>query len=275
MRQQPPRYIDSICPSHVCKLSKAIYGLKQAPRSWNNALKATLQAWGFVNSQADTSLFRLRTGTSILLLLVYVDDVILTRNDTQLADKIVHLLDTTFALKDLGQLNYFLGLQVHYLPSGILLNQKKYIADLLHKLNWSGLNPALSPSIMGKKLTLTDGVPLPDPFTYRSTIGALQYLTHTRPDISYIVNHLSQFLKAPTDVHWLAVKRVLCYLVGTSRHGLLIQQSSGLDITTFSDADCACPSRHTVYSLVILSFHGPPKSKLWLLDQALSLSIGP
>lgn len=132
-----------------------------------------------------------------------------TGSDVKLINRLVAALDKNFALKDLGLLNYFLGIQVHYLPSGILLNQQKYVDDLLSKLQVGDMKPAPSPSALGQKLSLLSGSPLEDPFMYRSVIGALQYLTHTRPDITYIVNHLSQFLKAPTDDHWRAVKRVL------------------------------------------------------------------
>lgn len=135
-----------------------------------------------------------------------MDDVIITSRDTLLIDQLVHILDTTFALKDLGKLHYFLGIQVNYLPSSILLNQQKYVTDLLHKLDWSGLTPSASPCAVGRRLSLSDGTSLADPFLYRSLFGALQYLTNTRPDIAFIVNHLSQFLQCPTDAHWSAVK---------------------------------------------------------------------
>lgn len=85
--------------------------------------------------------------------------------------------------------------------------------DLLVKLNWTGLNSAPSPCVLGRRLSLNQGTALADSFTYRSTIGALQYLTYTRPDISFILNHLSQFLQRPTDLHWLSVKQVMRYLI--------------------------------------------------------------
>lgn len=143
--------------------------------------------------------------------MVYVDDVIITGNNDSLIDKFVSMLDTTFALKDLGILHYFLGLQVHYLPSGILLNQEKYVTDLLSKLNWTGLKPTVSPCAVGRRLSINEGVPLADSFLYRSTIGALQYLTHTRPDIAFIVNHLSQFLQRPYG--YSLVRGKTCYAV--------------------------------------------------------------
>ncbi|KAL4028032.1 hypothetical protein IC575_011224 [Cucumis melo] len=96
-----------------------------------------------------------------------------------------------------------------------------YVEDLLYKLQLTDLKPAPSPSVLGKHLSLGEGTPLADPLIYRSTIGVLQYLTNTRPDISYIVNHLSQFLQKPIDHHWQAVKRILRYISGTKNYGLL------------------------------------------------------
>lgn len=237
--QQPPGYEDPTHPSFVCKLSKAIYGLKQAPRAWNHTLKDALVSWGFQISQSNSSLYVLRRGQSLLLMLIYVDDVILTGNDGGLISEMIHLFESRFALKDLGPLSYFLGIKVNYLPSGIILTQSQYIEDLLHKVQLEHLSTAPTPSVLGKSLSLTDGTPLADPFLYRSTIGALQYLTNTRPDIAFIVNHLSQFLQKPTDVHWQAVKRVLRYLVGTKYHGLHISPGDHLNLIGFTDADWA------------------------------------
>lgn len=111
--------------------------------------------------------------------------------------------------------------------------------DLLHKLQLSNLKPAPTPSVVGTKLSLNDGKSLEDPFVYRSTIGALQYLTHTRPDIAYTVNTLSQFLKSPTDIHWQAVKRALRYIHGTRHYGIYFQQGSQSNISAYSDANWA------------------------------------
>lgn len=234
---QPPDFVNTQFPTHICKLQKAIYGLKQAPRAWNHTLKNALLQRGFKNSSADTSLYIYNHGCSTILLLVYVDDVILTGNDSKLLTQLISDLDSQFALKDLGNLSYFLGIQAALLPSSLLLHQAKYVDDLLTKLDMLHLKPAPSPTVLGRHLSISDGTPLSNPFIFRSTIGALQYHTHTRLDISYIVNHLSQFLQQPTDIHWQAVKRVLRYLSGTKYMGIFIQPSKDLSITTFSDAD--------------------------------------
>ncbi|XP_038882382.1 uncharacterized mitochondrial protein AtMg00810-like [Benincasa hispida] len=134
--------------------------------------------------------------------LLYVDDIIITGTNPRVISKLVTTLDSKFAVKDLGQLHYFLEVQLHTVLDGVLLKQEKYVKDLLHHLDLGDLKPAPSPSVLNNQLSISDGTPLDNPYIYRSTIGALQYLTTTRLDITYAVNHLSQYLKKPTDVHW-------------------------------------------------------------------------
>ncbi|KAA0054331.1 hypothetical protein IC582_028809 [Cucumis melo] len=204
---QPPGYVNPSYPNYICKLNKVIYRLKQASRAWNVTQTQALLNWGFINSRSDSFLFIFWHHVSVILLLVYVDDVIVTGNNNSLVQDLITSLDKQFALKDLGCLSYFLGFQVNYLDFGFVLNQEKYVTDLLHKLQLHDLKPTPSSNVVGKHLSALDGTPFTDPFIYRSTIGAgaVQYLTHTRPNIAYIVNHLSQFLQRPTDIHWQAV----------------------------------------------------------------------
>ena len=114
---QPLEYVNSSFPDYICKLNKAIYGLKQAPKAWNATLSQALLKWGFVNSHSDSSLFMFRQQTSVILLLVYVDDVILTGNNNSLIQDLITSLDKQFALKDFGCLCYFFGFQINYLDS--------------------------------------------------------------------------------------------------------------------------------------------------------------
>lgn len=172
--------------------------------------------------------------------LIYVDDILVTGNEPNVIDQFVANLNDEFALKDLGELSYFLGIEVHRDDTGFHLSQKKYILDLLDRLDMMHIKPCHTPAVTGKYLSANKGEPLPNPTTYRSAIGGLQYLTNTRPDISYIVNKLSQFLQFPTTIHWQAVKRVLRYLKGTLSHGLSILKSNTLQIIAFSDVDWAC-----------------------------------
>ncbi|XP_062075781.1 uncharacterized mitochondrial protein AtMg00810-like [Humulus lupulus] len=238
--EQPQGFIDQDKPDFVCKLSKSLYVLKQAPRAWFDSLKATLLRWKFQNSKADSSLFFYKTPQVVILVLIYVDDIIVTGNSSSDLKKFTTRLNDHFALKDLGPLSFFLGIEVHRDDTGIYLNQARYIKELLIKTGMKHLKPCSTPMIVGKMLSKSDGEPLDNPTAYRSVIGGLQYLTHTRPDLSFAINKLSQFLQVPTTAHWSAMKRVLRYLKGTLHHGLHIKYSEKLPLTGYSDADWAC-----------------------------------
>ncbi|RVW92402.1 Retrovirus-related Pol polyprotein from transposon RE1 [Vitis vinifera] len=202
---QPPGFIDRDHPHHVYKLRKAIYGLKQAPRAWYHELRQFLLQFGFINSIADTSLFIFNNHGTILYLLVYVDDIIITGNNVEAAQTFIQQLSQRFSLKDLGPLTYFLGVEVTSHTNGIFLSQRKYIADLLNRTHMTEAKPAPTPLATSPILTLQSGTPLSDPTEYRTVVGSLQYLSLTRPDIAYTVNKLSQFMHQPTSDHWNAV----------------------------------------------------------------------
>jgi histone deacetylase 1/2 len=147
-------------------------------------------------------------------------------------------------VKDLGHLNFFLDIEVKSTSDGIVLAQKKYISDLLTRTNMLQAKGVSTPMVTTEKLSRFDGELLSpaDATRYRSVVGALQYLTLTRPDISFSVNKVCQFLATPTEVHWTAVKRILRYLKQTHSFGLLLQKSSSLLLSGFADADWAwCP----------------------------------
>ncbi|KAL5764857.1 hypothetical protein ACOSQ2_017451 [Xanthoceras sorbifolium] len=216
--EQPTGFVDQQHPSFVCKLHKALYGLKQAPRAWFSKLRGALLGWGFINSRSDVSLFHKTVGSHLLLLLVYVDDILITGSNSALIHKLISDLNSTFALKTLGSVNYFLGFEALRNSSGLLLTQTKYVTDLLNKTNMLSSKPCATPISFGIKLSLHDGELFSDPFLYRS---------------------LSQFLKTPTIVHWQACKRVLRYLKGTTSYGLLFKPSSSLQLEAFCDADWA------------------------------------
>lgn len=162
----------------------------------------------------------------MVILLVYVDDILLTGSDHTLVQKLLKLLSTQFAMKDLGDLHYFLGIQVVRLPSGLLLSQHKYVLDLLRKFHLHTVKPVRTPIASRVTLSLLDGELLADPTDYRSMVGALQYLTMTRPDIAYAVHLVSQFMHAPRTTHLHAVKRIFRYLQGTADHGLMLHSQS-------------------------------------------------
>ena len=128
---------------------------------------------GFTASVADPSLFVLQTSQALVILLLYVDDIVITGTDSSLIQSLIQQLHTMFELKDLGQLSYFLGLELHHSSKGLFFNQSKYITDILKKHNMLDCKPCSIPCASSTKLTRDDGTPLDDPSVYRSLVGSL------------------------------------------------------------------------------------------------------
>ncbi|KAJ0727195.1 putative RNA-directed DNA polymerase [Helianthus annuus] len=240
--RQPQGFVDPSKPHHVCLLHKSLYGLKQAPRAWFHRLStalqqlgSALQQLGFHGSKTDPSLFILNSRGTIIYVLVYVDDIIITGNNNQAVDHIIQSLSSSFAVKDLGSLHYFLGIEVIRHGLDLILSQKKYIWDTLQRSGLSDCKPVNSPMSTSQVLMPDDSPLMPDPTKYRQVVGALQYATLTRPDIAFSVNKVCQFMHAPTENHWTAVKRILRYLKGTTDLGLRIRHDSGSILHAFTD----------------------------------------
>ncbi|KAM2925447.1 hypothetical protein FF1_042962 [Malus domestica] len=233
--QQPPGFIDPLFLDHVCKLRKLLYGLKQAPRAWFDKLFQALHALGFTQSSSDASLFVLN-GPQLVIVLVYVDDILVTGPNSTLCHQFIQQLSDRFPVKDLGPLHYFLGLEVQRSSHGIFLHQTKYLLDLLQRTNMEGAKPCCTP--LGSQKLDHSGSLLSNPTEYRSLVGGLQYLTWTRPDIAFAVNQLCQFMHAPRDQHFQAAKRVLRFLKGSFSQGLWFTKGS-VALSAYSDADWA------------------------------------
>ncbi|KAJ9538525.1 hypothetical protein OSB04_031258 [Centaurea solstitialis] len=227
----------SLPSGHVCRLRKALYGLKQAPRAWFEKFSNTVLSLGFSASNYDSGLFTRTTAAGSILLLLYVDDMIITGSDSTGIASLKQSLSSAFEMKDLGKLHYFLGLEVLSDVSGTYLCQAKYISDLLSKAGLSDTKVASTPLEYNLHLTPSAGTPLQDPTRYRQLVGSLVYLTVTRPDIAYAVHTVSQFMAAPRSDHYAAVLRILRYLKGTMFHGLYFSSTSSLVLRGFSDAD--------------------------------------
>lgn len=236
---QPKGFEDPQFPSYVCKLNKSLYGLKQAPRAWYEKLRNHLYSLGFHRSTSDFSLFYKAADGKLLLILIYVDDILVTGDSSASVLEVIAQLNKEFALKTLGEVHYFLGIEVVKTAGQYHLLQSQYILDLLDRNNLLDCNPSSTPMSCASKLAKSDGVLLDNPTIYRSAIGALQYLTLTRPDIAFTVNKLSQFLKAPTDLHWGACKHLMRYLKGTTKLSLCFSPTSSFSFAGFVDADWA------------------------------------
>jgi hypothetical protein len=168
-------------------------------------------------------------------------------------------LQAEFALKDLESLDYFLGVEVQHSDEGLCLSQKKYTTDLLQRAGMHKCKPVSTPPATSTKLSVHDGTTLSpqDATRYRSIVGALQYLTLTRPDISYVVNKVCQFLHSSASAHWSAVKRILCFLKHTIDSAFLIRPSSSTLVSVFSDADWAGCNDDRKSTGVFAIFLGP------------------
>jgi hypothetical protein len=173
------------------------------------------------------------------LLLLYMDDMIITSDDPEYIAFIKVCLSDQFLMSDLCPLRYFLRIEISSMPEGFFLSQEKYIQDFLDQASLPDDRTAETPMELNVHLTPTDDDPLEDPTRYHHIVGSLVYLGVTRPDISYSVHILSQFISAPTQIHYSHLLRVLCYLRGTTTHHLFFPHSSSLQLQTYCDATWA------------------------------------
>uniref|UniRef100_A0A2N9IUD6 Reverse transcriptase Ty1/copia-type domain-containing protein n=1 Tax=Fagus sylvatica TaxID=28930 RepID=A0A2N9IUD6_FAGSY len=199
----PPGYPDS--QNQVCRLRCALYGLKQTPRAWFAKFSSMVAQQGFTPSSYDSALFIRHMSTSITLILLYVDDMIIIGDDTTGIRDLQKFLSQHFEMKDLGTLSYFLGLEVTSSSDGYYLSQAKYASDLLSKAGLTDSKTVSTPLELNVKLNITDGEPLSDATLYRQLVGSLIYLTVTRPDLAYVVYLVSQFMSAPHSTHYAAI----------------------------------------------------------------------
>jgi hypothetical protein len=234
---QPAGFIDQSHPHHVCSLQKSIYGLKQAHRACYTALHSSLLALGFFNSQSDSSLFIYAQDGILIYVLVYVDDLILIGNNNSFVQHVVNSLGATFSLKELSDLHYFLGVKVIPVQQGLFLSQNRYIHDLFSRLNMASAKTIHTSMSVSAKLLLHDGSAGCDATEYRRTIGSLQYLSLTHPDLGFAVNRLAQFMHKPSVTHWQHVKCLLRYIKQTIHFSLLLRRQSNPVLWGFSDAD--------------------------------------
>ncbi|PNX97517.1 retrovirus-related Pol polyprotein from transposon TNT 1-94, partial [Trifolium pratense] len=267
---QPPGFEDTDT-SLVCKLNKALYGLKQALRQWFDRLTSTLLQFGFKASKCDPSLFTYLKDRQVVYLLVYVDDIIIIGSSTKLVHSLIQKLDSVFSLKQLGDLEYFLGIEVKQLAdSSLLLTQSKYIKDLLAKTNMLDCKPINTPMMSSCKLSKVGSDSMSDTTLYRSVVGSLQYATITRPEISFAVNKVCQFMSAPLESHWVAVKRILRYLKGTIQFGLKIAPITihhPLPLKMFCDANWAADPDDRRSTSGAALFFGPNLISWWSRKQ--------
>ena len=246
--QQPDGYrAGGAQVDHVWKLNKSLYGLKQAGRAWNKKMDAALVELAFKPLQSDSCVYVHRDGNAAMFLLLYVDDLLLVTNDTTLLSSTKKALSARFDMKDMGEAHFILGVQIRRdrAKRQLYLSQAEYIRTILERFGMQDCKPAASPMVTGAKLLRSDsGAEVSSEsmanIPYASAVGALMYAAlATRPDISYAVTTLCQFMSAPDISHWLAAKRVFRYLQGTRHHELVYgwSGSSHRPLYGYSDSD--------------------------------------
>ncbi|KAJ9566512.1 hypothetical protein OSB04_002478 [Centaurea solstitialis] len=221
---QPPGFVDPKFPDHVYKLNKALYGLKVKTGS---------------SCLIDSTLFLKKYPKHILLVQIYVDDIIFGSTNPKLCEKFELLMKSEYKMSMMGELTFFLGLQIKQSEKGIFINQGKYVHEMLKKFDLTSCTPMKTP--MAPPLSLdkdSKGKPV-DVTLYRGMIGSLLYLTASRPDIMYSTCLCARYQAEPKESHLTAVKRIFRYLKGTPNLGLWYSKDSGFDLTAYSDSDFA------------------------------------
>ena len=234
----PPGWSKPEASGMVCKLKKSLYGLKQSPRAWFDRFRWALCDMGYKQCNGDHTLFYRHLGRKITMLAVYVDDIIITGDNEAEIECLKKNLSKQFEVKDLGQLRYFLGIEIARSPKGIFLSQRKYVLDLLSETGMLGCRPASTPIDPNHKLCAESGDPV-NKESYQKLVGKLIYLCHTRPDISYAVSVVSRYMHDPRSGHLDAVNRILKYLKGSPGKGLMFKSHGHLNVEGYCDADWA------------------------------------
>ncbi|KAH9754083.1 hypothetical protein KPL71_015319 [Citrus sinensis] len=237
--KQPPGFENEKFSDHVYKLSKALYGLKQAPRAWYDRLKNFLLDNDFSMGKADTTLFVKHKNQDILIVQIYVDDIIFGSTNELLCKDFSSCMSQEFEMSMMGELKYFLGLQIKQNEEGIFINQAKYVKDLLKRFGYDNGTTKSTPMSTTIKLDKDEKGKEVDIKTYRGMIGSLLYLTASRPDIMFSVCLCARFQSCPKESHMLAVKRIFRYLIGSINLGLWYPRGTHIDLTCYSDADFA------------------------------------
>lgn len=224
----------------VCRLKRSLYGLKQSPRAWFERFSKVLKQHGYTQGQTDHTMFIKHSSVGkMAVLIVYVDDIVLTGDDKEEIPRIKNVLTKEFEIKDLGNLKYFLGMEIARSKKGIFVSQRKYVLDLLKDTAMLDCKPADTPMDSTTKLgSIQDSAPI-EKGRYQRLVGKLIYLSHTRPDIAFSVSVVSQYMNNPTEEHMTTVQRILRYLKMTPGKGLFFKKNAARGVEVYSDADWA------------------------------------
>ncbi|KAJ9546718.1 hypothetical protein OSB04_019261 [Centaurea solstitialis] len=233
---QPPGFTDPKHPIHVYKLNKALYGLKQAPRAWYETLSTYLIKKGFTCGKIDSTLFVKSYKDLVFFAQIYVDDIIFGSTKAKLCKKFEALMQAEYKMSMMGELTYFLGLQVKQSEKGIFISQGKYVREMLTKFELTTCSAMKTPMVPPLKLDRDSEGKSVDVTLYRGMIGSLFYLTASLPDIMYATCLCARYQADPKESHMKAVKRIFGYLKETPNLGFCYPGDSGFDLTAFLDS---------------------------------------
>ena len=205
----------------VYKLHKALYGLKQAPRAGNLKIDSFFKKQGFQKCEMEYGVDVQQSEKNMILVCLYVDDILLTGSCSKEVVKFKKTLMNELEMTDLRKLVYFLGMEVLYSEQGLILHQLKYELELLKKFKQENCKAVVTPSETNHKLDSdSDGEDV-DATTFKYLVGSLRYLCNTRPDICYAIGLVSRFMSNSKWSHFQAAVRILRYIKGTLRYGVL------------------------------------------------------
>ncbi|GJS54099.1 putative ribonuclease H-like domain-containing protein, partial [Tanacetum coccineum] len=236
---QPKGFEDPYFPKHVYRVVKALYGLHQAPRAWYARLSTFLLQHNYRRGTIDKTLFIKKDSRDIILVQVYVDDIIFGSTNKAWCDEFEVLMKGEFEMSAMGEMTFFLGLQVKQLPDGIFISQDKYVKDMLTKFDMESVRTATTPYEAAKTKLKDETDPPVNVHLYRSMIGSLMYLTASRPDIMFAVSACSRHQVTPLTSHLNAVKKIFKYLKGQPKLGLWYPKDSPFQLEAYSDSDYA------------------------------------
>ncbi|GJQ94265.1 retrovirus-related pol polyprotein from transposon TNT 1-94 [Tanacetum coccineum] len=236
---QPEGFIDPDHPQHFYRLKKALYGLKQAPQAWYDTLSKFLLDQGFSKCVVDPTLFIPKTGKHTLHVQIYVDDIIYALTDPRDCDRFSNEMSSKFQMLMMGQISFFLGLQISQNPRGIFINQSKYAKEILKKFYFHLSDHVDTPMVDRTKLDEDLSGILIDQTRYRSMVGCLMYLTASRPDLVFAACMCTRYQSKPTKKHLEVVKWVFRYIQGTINMGLWYLKDTAMALTAYADADHA------------------------------------
>lgn len=237
---QPEGFVKKDREQMVYKLIKALYGLRQAPRAWYAKLNKCLEELGFARCPYEHAVYTKKIGEETLIVAVYVDDLLITGTQKSIIEQFKKQMNEVFKMSDLGLLSHYLGIEVKQSPGCIELRQTAYAKKILEKAGLGDCNPTRFPMDPKEIITKDEGGKSVDVTHFKSIVGGLRYLVHTRPDIAFSVGIISRFMETPTSVHLNAAKRIMRYVKGTLDYGLTYAEGSGNNLLTgYSDSDLA------------------------------------